>query len=54
MNTGVACHFLFQGIFLTQGFNPCLLHWQGDSFTIEPPGKPNITDHSYLKVMHLL
>ena len=23
--------------FLTQGWNPCLLHWQADSFT-EPPG----------------
>ena len=29
-NTGVACHFSLQGIFLTQGLNPCLLrvlHW---------------------------
>ena len=25
-NTGVACHFLFQEIFLTQGSNLCLLH----------------------------
>ena len=25
-NTQVACHFLLQGIFLTQGSNPCLLH----------------------------
>ena len=28
-NTGVGCHFLLQGIFLTQGWNPhllCLLH----------------------------
>ena len=25
---GVGYHFLFQGIFLTQGSNPCLLHWQ--------------------------
>ena len=24
-NTGVGCHFLFRGIFLTQGLNPCLL-----------------------------
>ena len=23
-NTGVSCHFLFQGIFLTQGLNGCL------------------------------
>ena len=30
-NTGVGCHFLLQGIFPTQGWNPhllCLLHWQ--------------------------
>ena len=25
-NTGVGCHFLLQGIFLTQGSNPDLLH----------------------------
>ena len=25
-NTGVSCHFLLQGIFLTQGLNPGLLH----------------------------
>ena len=26
-NTGVGCHFLFQGVFLIQGLNPSLLHW---------------------------
>ena len=31
-NTGVGCHFLLQGIFLTQRLNLCLLHWQADSF----------------------
>ena len=25
-NTGMGCHFLLQGIFLTQGLNLCLLH----------------------------
>ena len=25
-NAGVGCHFLLQGIFPTQGLNPCLLH----------------------------
>ena len=25
-NNGVGCHFLLQGIFLTQGLNPHLLH----------------------------
>ena len=27
-NTVAGCHFLLQGIFLTQGSNPYLLHWQ--------------------------
>ena len=27
--TKVGCHFLLQGIFLTQGSNLCLLPWQG-------------------------
>ena len=42
-NTGVDCHFLLQGIFPTQGWNPCLLHllhWQADSLPSKPPGKP--------------
>ena len=34
-NAGVDCHFLLQGIFLNQGLNPFLLHWQ-----VEQPGKP--------------
>ena len=29
-NPGVGCHFLLQGIFLTQGLNPCLMHWRAD------------------------
>ena len=29
-NAGVGCHFLLQGIFLTQGLNPHLLRWQVD------------------------
>ena len=42
-NTGVGCHFLLQGIFPTQGLNPCLLcllHWQVGSLSLVPPGKP--------------
>ena len=42
-NTGVDCHFLLQGIFLTQGLNPCLLcllHWQAGSLPRAPHGKP--------------
>ena len=36
------CHFLLQGIFLSQGSNrrlSCLLHWQDDSLPLAPPGK---------------
>jgi len=39
-NTGVGCHFLLQGIFLTQGSNPGLLALQADTLTSTPPGKP--------------
>ena len=42
-NTGVSCHFLLLGIFLTQKSNPrlfCLLHWQAESLSPVPPGKP--------------
>ena len=42
-NSGVGCHALFQGIFLTQGSIPlllCLLHWQMNSLPLDPPGKP--------------
>ena len=41
-NTGVGCHFLLQGIFLTQGLNLCLLHllhWQVGSLPLVSPGK---------------
>ena len=41
-NTGVGCHSLLQGIFLTPDSNSCLQHWQADSFTSEPLGKPEI------------
>ena len=33
-NTGMACHFLLQGIFPVQGLNLHLLHWQGDSLPL--------------------
>ena len=53
-NTGVGCHFLFQGCFLTQGSKPCLLHWQVVCcccccFTNESPGKP----YSYIFTLFL-
>ena len=44
-NTGVGCYALLQGIFWTQRLNPCLLcllHWQADSLSLVPPGKPTL------------
>ena len=38
--TGVGCHFLLQGIFLTQGLNPCLLHWQVESLPLSHQRSP--------------
>ena len=39
-NTGAGCHFLLQGIFLTQGSNPGLLHCRWILSFPESPGKP--------------
>ena len=39
-NTGLCCHFLLQGIFLTQGLNSCLLYWQTDSLQWSHLGSP--------------
>ena len=39
-NTGVGCHFFLQRIFLTQGLNLCLLHWQEDFLPLSNPGIP--------------
>ena len=42
-NTGAGCHALLQGIFPTQGSNPChlhVLHWQASSLPLVPPEKP--------------
>ena len=37
-NTGVGCYFLLQGIFLTQGSNPCVCCVASGFFTTEPQG----------------
>ena len=45
-NTEVGCHFLFPGIFPTQGSSPHLLHllhWQVDSLPLASPGKPRVS-----------
>ena len=38
-NIGVGFHFLLQGLFLTQGSNPGLLHCRQTLLPFEPPGK---------------
>ena len=52
-NTGVGCHFLLQGIFLTQGLNPHLLHWQSDSLPLNHQGITYLYLHSlnYVTIM---
>jgi len=47
-NTGVGCHFLFQGIFLTQRSNLGLLLWQADSPLLSHLGGYQMS-HWYLK-----
>ena len=37
-NIGEGCHFLLQRIFLTQGLNLRLLHWQVDSSPLSQQG----------------
>ena len=49
-NTGVGCHFLLQGIFLTQGLNLHLLHWQADSLPLSHVGSCS----SYLRTLFSL
>ena len=51
MNTGVGCHALLQGIFLTQGSNPCLLcllHWKARTLPLVLPGKLTTYDNFLL------
>ena len=54
-NTGVGCHLLLQGIFLTQGLTLCLLHLlhsQAYSLPVTPPGKPHIKVIPYQTLHH--
>ena len=40
-NTRVGCHFLLQGIFLTQGSNPGLLHCRQILYQLSYEGNPS-------------
>ena len=61
-NTGLVCHFLPQGTFLTQESNRSLLHWQADSLLLMHQGSPfdgmykqkNCEDHSLKQIVWLL
>ena len=51
-NTGVACHSLLHGIFLTQGSNPhllCLLHRWVDSLALNHLGSPIHESSIYIR-----
>ena len=39
-STGVGCHFLFQGIFPTQGLNPALSHCRQTLYPLSHQGSP--------------
>jgi len=41
-NTGVGCHFLLQGIFLTQELNPGLLHCRQILYWLSYKGSPQV------------
>ena len=55
-NTGVGYHFLLQGIFLTQGSNPRLLHWQADSLPLSHLGSPiqGLLAYIWLRIVSLM
>ena len=40
-NAGVGCHFLLQGIFLTQELNPSLLHCKQVIYQLSYEGNPH-------------
>ena len=44
-NTGVDCHFLLQGIFLTQGLNLGLLHCRQTLYHLSHQGSPPMCIH---------
>ena len=50
-NIGVGCHFLLQGIFLTQGLNPGGLHCRPFPYQLSYEGSPGYTLSSNKKYM---
>ena len=52
-NTGVGCHSLLQGTFLTQGLNPVLLYYRRILYHLSHQGSPS-TCNEYTKKKKLL
>ena len=51
-NTGVGCHFLLQGSFLTQGLNPGLLHCRLILYWLSYQGKPQTHSPQHIEDTH--
>ena len=49
MNTEVGCHFLLQGIYLTQELTPHLLHCRQILYQLSYEGSPKLKDAMKLK-----
>ena len=49
MNTEVGCHFLLQGIYLTQELTPDLLHCRQILYQLSYEGSPKLKDAMKLK-----
>ena len=47
----MGCHFLLQGIFLTQGSNPGLLSCRQTLLVSEPPEKSPLSAYSELEIV---
>ena len=47
-NTGVGSHSLVQAIFLTQGWNLCLLHCRQFLYRLSHQGSPSMFNRSFL------
>ena len=52
-NIGVGFQFLFQGIFMTQGSNLGLLHWQANSLVLSHQGSP-VFPIRYYKILKIV
>ena len=50
-NTGVGCHALIQGTFLTQELNQGLLHWRQILYCLSHLGSPVICIHEFQAIV---